>query len=373
MFFVSLFLFPFLSSSTIHEVNCAEYNGTCDYKCFTPDTDNSNVRVYCLTSTEVSFCAEPRPYFFIILICPWIPTLIGLIMRFTCIKNMKPPICSYIYDIFTTFFIVAFVEGIYCLTLTNDLLPINFPILGIGFIGLPIIMCSCLCAETKCCCHDPETYPHYIRRFLKEKVYQRAAGETIITEARQNPPTIQLIGNQHVYHRRNKHSWVEIIPVEHDTLPYQTWEERGELVTIPNSPVVSIRMAVEIYKSAELQEVQKEKWLTIENALKPRNYYKYSIEESDFVDRYVEAFLISRSDEIPCCVTFSNSCFGRFIYYFLHVIGFHSLFETIWCLYVDMIYVKLEKYIDEGDQYRARAGEKDDKALTYQYEQPSQV
>ena len=369
MFFF-VFLFPKLSFS-FEVVDCAEYNlSSCSNKCYR-DLSNKKSRAYCISSSTEGFCLNARPFYLVTLVVVWLPTIIGFIMRFTCMRGLKPPIFSYIYDIFLTFFISSFFEGIICLTSTNELLP-DIVLIFIGFLGFPLFSSLWLCSETKCCCHDPETYPHYIRRFLKQKLYEKSAAETIITEARQNPPVVQLIGNQHVYHRFNNHSWTEVIPVEHDTLPYETWEEKGEVVTIPDARVLSIRMKIDLHKSAELQEVQKEKWLAIENSLKSK-FDKWSIEENDYVDKYVESFMVTMDDEAPCCVKFGITCFGRFMYYFLHTLGFHSIYESIWCLYLDMVYVKLEKYLDEGDQYRARANEKDDKALTYQYEKSVQV
>ena len=366
--FLLFSFFPFLIKSW-EEVDCGAYNVSCSSDCFIEKAGAE--KAYCIDSNAQGFCMNARHFYIITLVCTWVPTIIGIIIRLTCLRRMKPPIFSYFYDIFMTFFIVTFVEGIYCITSTNELVP-NIVFIFIGFLGFPIFSSLWLCAETKCCCHDPETYPHYIRRFLKQKLYQKEAAETIITEARQNPPVVQLIGNQHIYHRFNNHSWTEIVPVEHDTLPYESWEERGELVKIPDASVVSIRMKVDLYKSAELQEVQKEKWIAIETNLKSK-FDKWSVEENDFVDKYVESFMVSMHDEAPCCVKFSLSCFGRFIYYFLHTIGFHSIYETIWCLYLDMVFVKLEKYLDEGDQYRAKANEKDDKALTFEYEKAMQA
>lgn len=365
-----IFLFSVLAQS-LKEVDCKNFNNTqsCSYKCYTAQRDDEAT---CYDETKSRYCANPRPYYLVTLVCVWLPAIVMFIVRQLFLKSMKPPIFSYFWDAIITFLIVSAVEGVYCMVPAQDLFPINFPLLAIGFIGLPVMWANCICTMCTCCCEDENEFPDHVKRLINEKIYEKAAAETIISEARKNPPVIQLVGNQHIYHRRHKNSWTEIVPVEHDTVPYETWEERGDVVPIPmDAHIINVRMKINVYKSAQIQDLQIEKLAAMENLLK--KYDKYSTVESDYVDKFVDSFLASIDNETPCCVSFTNTCFGTFLYYLCTIFGFRSFYETLWCFGVAIVDVKLMKYVDNTDQYRAKSNEQDEKANTYSYEQVNKV
>ena len=142
------------------------------------------------------------------------------------------------------------------------------------------------------------------------------------------------------------------------SVPYESWQEEGAPVTIPNKSLIKYRCAVE-YAYDESGQIEHDSIIhDFENRLIGKDKY-VNIKDANKVPGLTEFVTMS---EKGCCVPCMRSKVTKFLYRLLFLLGYHTVFEVIWRGIGATVNFKSRKLMSTNDGLRARKYEKDQQA-----------
>ena len=345
----------------------------CDMKCALTSGAWGG-EVICYDPVIYGFCQDVRIYYFA-LFAPWVIIILVTMLISCCCCKVHPTPCLFFLNFLFGAFWSLIICAIYCLSVAEfdgSVLPmIIVPVIVILQMSLLFI-----CGGAPFC-RTPRMRPHFIFNMMKSQPMARDDFKEMARQLRRSPPIVLLDGRlftRVVTTTRRKGKTVTTTSVVTtpftEESPYCSWEERGKLVEIPKSKsilFVTIKAKFK-YTQEMLTYTDERRELMKREVLTEHPQDDARVDLTDRVQGLVPYVIISTRSKTPSILKFTSSKCGRYLWYILHMFGFGTVYEAIFCAFVGEWKFKTKKWISGQPDFHCPAYEPDLEAPTFKHE-----
>ena len=355
-----------------------------------------NHEMHCITEQLYDKCYRfyEDPILMPILAYLMIPNIIFFIISCMCCEE-HPPTISFIMDLLTNIFYWSLIIFVFCVDVPDTFpflffvcyccYPVFLLLYMFGLLSSPVKSCvdsgmqrdpedqgaichqwcnsiGCKCCAQCCddcmacrCCQYPDD-PLAVLKEIDAPLVTKSELDYIANENAALPPYPKITGK--AFHM-NCYDKSSVVTASYDRdIKYETWQEEGTPVYVPDKQLVKYRCTVE-YAYDEKSKPEYDSIMNeITRNLEGRDDY-IKIKDASSVPGLTEFVTMS---ERGCCVPCMRSKFVRFLYRFSFLLGYHTIFEVFWRGIGTTVFFHSRKKMSFGTEMRAAKYKNDEQA-----------
>ena len=322
------------------------------------------------------------------------PNIICYVISLLCCEE-HPPKISFIMDLLTNIFYWSLIIFCYCVDVPDTFpflffmfyccYPVFLILYMFGLLSSPVKGCvdsgmqrdpedqgaichqwcnsiGCRCCAQCCddcfacrCCQYPDD-PLAVLKEIDAPLVTRSELDYIANENAALPPYPKISGT--AFHM-NCYDKTSVVTASYNKdIKYETWQEEGTPVFVPDKQLVKYRCSVEFAYDEKTQIDHDSILNEITTNLEGRDDF-IKIKDASEVPGLTEFVTMS---ERGCCVPCMRSKFVRFLYRFSFLLGYHTIFETVWRGIGTTVFFHSKKKMSNGTELRAPKYQNDTQA-----------